>query len=134
MPIIKYQKVIANNTTYRLHEPDYGDNDQHCTELATIGDVTYVHVPDGVTLPAQPQQIAIDEVSLTDTLRDQIKAISPHIRLIRQRVVDQIRERYSMNDEIKMIRLAPSEETVAYNAYAEECRDAGRNEKAALGL
>jgi cell division protein FtsL len=56
------------------------------------------------------------------------------VQLINDRVVSKIREVYSLNDEIKMIRLSPSEESTAYNDYVEECRDWGRTEKARLGL
>jgi hypothetical protein len=71
---------------------------------------------------------------LTDELKESIKSASPHVQLINDRVVSKIREVYSLNDEIKMIRLSPSEESTAYNDYVEECRDWGRTEKARLGL
>lgn len=106
-------------------------------ELATIAGVTYVSLPDGATLPAeQPEEIAasIAPVTLTDALRDTIKAASPHVRLINERVRAAIADRYSYADEIKLLRTAPSPEMVAYNAYAEECRAWGRGEKAKLGL
>ena len=63
-----------------------------------------------------------------------IKAASPHVQLINERVVAKIREIYSLNDEIKMIRLSPSAESAAYNEYVESCRDWGRVAKANLGL
>ena len=67
-------------------------------------------------------------------LRDAIRAASPQVRLIDQRVVEQIRARYTVDDEIKLLRIAPSAETSAWNAYAEDCRAWGRAEKAKLGL
>ncbi len=99
--------------------------------------MTYVSLPDGATLPAeQPAEIAasVQSVTLTDALRDAIKAASPHVRLINERVCEAIAERYSFADEIKLLRTAPSPECVAYNAYAEECRAWGRAEKAKFGL
>ncbi len=107
------------------------------TELATVDGVTYVCLPDGVTLPAeQPSEIAasIAAVTLTDALNTSIKAASPHVRLINERVQAAIAEQYSHADEIKLMRTAPSPQMVAYNAYAEECRLWGRGEKAKLGL
>lgn len=107
------------------------------TELATVDGVTYVSLPDGVTLPTeQPGELAasVAPVTLTDALRDAINAISPHVQLINTRVRDAIAERYSYADEIKLLRTAPSPECVAYNAYAEDCRLWGRGEKAKLGL
>lgn len=100
--------------------------------------MTYVALPDGVTLPSeQPEEIAgsiVNPVTLTDTLTAAIKAASPHVRLIDERVRDRIALEYSTADEIKMLRLAPSAESTAYNSYVEACRDWGRAERAALGL
>ena len=58
----------------------------------------------------------------------------PHVRLIRQRVHAAIRERYSLEDELELLRTAPSAEAVAWNAYVEDCRAWGRAERAKLGL
>ena len=136
--IISYQKHITLEITRELRLPEGEPHERIGTELATIDGTTYVCLPDGVTLPlGQPVEIVdsiVNPVTLTDTLRDQIKAASSHVRLINQRVVERIRERYSMDDEIKMLRLAPSPETTAYNYHAEACRAWGREKKAALGL
>jgi len=91
-------------------------------------------VPDSITLPAQPEQITVEEVELTDELIAELRAASPHVILINERVVAKIRERYSLNDEIKLLRIGLSEESTAYNDYAEECRAWGREAKARLGL
>ena len=134
--IYKYQKITDNYTTYCLVEPDYNllETEDRITELCTIDGITYVSVPDSITLPEQPEQITVEEVVLTDELKAAIKSESPHVQLINERVVAKIREIYSLNDEIKMIRLSPSEESTAYNDYVEECRDWGRAAKANLGL
>lgn len=107
------------------------------TELATIEDVTYVHVPDGADLPAeQPAEIAasIQPVTLTADLRRAIEDASPHVALIRARVAEKIAEQYSIGDEIKLLRTAPSAEFELYNAFVEDCRAWGRAQKAQLGL
>jgi hypothetical protein len=137
MPIIyKYQKITDQFTTHCLVEPDYNllETEDRITELCTIDGVTYVSVPDSIILPAQPEQITVEEVVLTDELKAAIKSESPHVQLINERVVAKIREIYSLNDEIKMIRLSPSAESTAYNEYVEACRDWGRVAKARLGL
>jgi hypothetical protein len=117
-------------------EPDYNllETEDRITELCTIDGITYVSVPDSIILPAQPEQITVEEVELTDELKESIKSASPHVQLINDRVVSKIREVYSLNDEIKMIRLSPSAESTAYNEYVESCRDWGRVAKANLGL
>ena len=134
--IYKYQKITDNYTTYCLVEPDYNllETEDRITELCTIDGITYVSVPDSITLPEQPEQITVEEVELTDELKESIKSASPHVQLINDRVVAKIREVYSLNDELKMIRLSPSEESTAYNEYVETCRAWGKTKKATFGL
>lgn len=51
---------------------------------------------------------------------------------INRRVVEMIREQYSIEDEIKLLRTAPSPEFELWNAYVEDCREWGRLQKAEL--
>ena len=137
--IVSYRKHITTEITRTLRLPEDPDSRQVLgTELATLADgLTYVSLPDGAVLPiAQPSEISasIAPVALTDALRTELKRASPHVLLINERVRQKIGARYSLPDEIKMLRTAPSEESVAYNAFVEECREWGRLQKAALGL
>jgi hypothetical protein len=105
--------------------------------LAEIGELAgqwYVWAPEGAEIPEQQAEIGWQEIELTDELRAALKAASPAVRLINDQVVARIRERYTPDDEIKCLRLAPSAETEAWNEWCEECRDWGRAQKAALGL
>ena len=43
-----------------------------------------------------------------------------------------IRGQYSIEDEIKLLRTAPSPEFELWNAYVEDCREWGRLQKAEL--
>ena len=134
--IYKYQKISDAYTTYILAEPDYDGLglESRITELCTIDGVTYVSVPDGITLPEQPEQITVEEVALTDELKAAIRLASPHVQLIDERVVMKIREKYSVNDEIKLIRLGESDDYTTYNDYVESCRAWGAAAKARLGV
>jgi hypothetical protein len=134
--IIRYKKHITADITREISLPHVGA-ERKGQELATIGELTYVCLPDDVTLPAQqPTEIAnsIEEITLTAALREDIKAASPQVRLINAQVAEKIAASYSMADEIKLLRTAPSAEYEAYNAFAEGCRAWGREQKAALGL
>ena len=132
--IYSYQKHIDSLRTVEIALPEGEGHQRIGTELATIDGTTYVNVPDGTTLPTQPGEITVDEITLTPDLIDRIKSISPHVRLINSRVVDMIRQRYSVDDEIKMLRLSPSDDSARYNDYADQCREWGRQEKGKLGL
>lgn len=132
--IVSYRKYIDAIRTVEITLPE-GDNHQRIgTELATIDGITYVSLPDDVELPKQPKEITVEKIDLTPALKADISAVSPHVRLIRERVAAKISDRYSIGDEIKLIRTAPSAEFEEYNEFAESCRAWGRELKAELGL
>lgn len=129
--IVSYQKFITRDTTKQLNAPD------ESVELCTIDGVTYVSVPDDSELSdEQPLEVAdtVQTVVITDELREQIKTHSTHVQLIDERVKAKIAERYSITDEIKQLRSAPSDEYDEYTAYAESCRAWGHDQKTKLGL
>ena len=91
--ILKYQKIFVvhddkHSTTITLVEPDYNDGDPRMTELCTIGEDTYIHIPDELELPEQPFNIDVgmEAVILTNELKAEIKALSPHFRLAYSRL------------------------------------------------
>jgi hypothetical protein len=131
--IYAYGKFIDNLRTVEILLPVDG-MERLGTELATVDGTTYVYLPDTATLPVQPPEITVESVTLTPELLDAIKAASPHVRLINARVVEQIRLKYSLDDELGMLRRAPSDESSAYDTYVEECRAWGQTEKAKIGL
>ena len=137
--ILRYQKVTDSYTTLTFAEPDYNllDTGDRITELCTVGPWTYLSIPSSLELPEQSELIAAsmeEIVAPSEELKLEIRAASPHVKLINTRVVERIRQLYDVNDEIKMLRIAPSAESAVYNDYAEECREWGRQEKAKLGL
>jgi len=138
MQILRYRRYADALVTRSLRLPSGPSHEPLGTELATLDDgYTYVSLPDGAALPQdQPAEIAgsVEAVTLSADQVAAIKAASPHVQLIRARVRERIASRYQIEDEIKLLRTAPSPEAAAYNAWAEECRAWGREQKAALGL
>jgi hypothetical protein len=145
MPTIySYQKYIDNFTTRYIKLPESLElHGQIGTELAVLNGLTYVCLPDGYTLPVdQPVEIAssIVAVKLTPELSAAIAAASPHVALIRTRVKDKIAEKYTLTDEVGMLRgkaQAPSATNSTfdkYNTFVELVRAWGEAEKAKLGL
>lgn len=112
--------------------------------------MTYVSLPDGSVLPVdQPEEIAatILAVTLTEALREAIKTASPHTRLISARMIEQIRAKHSIDDEMYFSRISIGSangmydasvgelaEVAAFSAFVEGVRDWGRVQRAALGL
>ena len=137
--ILKYQRAIDDFTTYTLVEPDYKEGDPRITELCTIGNETYVHVPDNLVLPEQPfnLEVTMEAVTLTDELRDEIKELSPHVNLINTRVVEKIRAKYSSNDEFKILRIKTKGDNIKSQPYMDHvdvCIAWGSAEKGKIGL
>ena len=135
--LIAYRKSIDTIHTHELRLPIEAGQPAG-QELATLADgrtvvVLFADLPAG-----QPAEIAASIETLPSplpqALHDEIKAASPACRLIATQVVDKIRARYSADDEIKLLRLAPSPETAAWNASAEQCRQWGCDQRALLGL
>jgi hypothetical protein len=149
--IVSYQKFIDALRTVELRLPEGERLERIGTELCTLDGLTYVSLPEGVELPAnQPPEIAdtiTDPVTVTEDLRYQIFGESPHARLIAERVIARIRERYPLDDELFLNRIATGvanglyeyqdgeeAEVIAFGVWAEECRQWGRAQRAELGL
>ena len=145
--IYAYTKVSTPYTTIQMALPYEMDSENQCTELCTLDGVTYVSVPDSVTLPDQPAELTITETTITPELREQIKAASPHCALIAERMEARIRSKYSLSDEQFFSRIGvgvalgaytfgvgEQDAFLAFGAYVEAARQWGRDERAKLGL
>lgn len=147
--IYQYRKASNPWTeiTMSLPEGQGADSDVRCTELCTLDGITYVAVPDCLTLPPQPPEIQPERATITPELRERIKAESTHCQLIAQRLIDRIRARFSVDDEAFLMRItigqlsgaykmsAGEAATVAeYQRVAEEARAWAKAERAKLGL
>lgn len=147
--IYSYQKVSTPYTVIQavLPDSDWVNDELHCTELCTLGGITYLSVPDGVTLPEQPTEIELKPVTLSPELREQIKAASPHAQLISGRMIQKIRAQYSVDDEMFFSRIGVGAATgmyaptagemadmQAFGQFVESVRQWGRTERANLGL
>lgn len=149
--IIAYRKFINATITRELRLPADADHHPLGTELATLADgITYVCLPDGAVLPTgQPDEIAasIQTVTLDAATRAAIIAASPHCKLIDDRMRDQIRGEYPLEDELKFARIGvgaamgmyvpTSDEMQAmtiFGAHVEAVRQWGRDERTRLGL
>jgi hypothetical protein len=136
--IFRYLKSTDKFTTHTFVEPDYSENEERITELCTIDGLTYISIPDSVKTSKQPKNVeeTLEEVVLSDEVKDKIKKASPHIQLIYQRVRDKIAEKYSVTDELKALRERDKDviKFNEYNSYVEECCAWGNAKKVKLGI
>ena len=147
--IYGYRKVFTPHTVIQAVLPDSigVDDELHCTELCTLDGVTYVAVPAGVTLPDQPAEITVLPVALAPELKSAIKAASPHVALISERMIQKIRGTYTIDDEMFFARIgigvatgmySPTDGEMAdmqvFGSFVEGVRQWGRDERARLGV
>lgn len=133
--IVAYQKFINSDRTVEINLPVEEDTHYRIgDELATVEGITYVAIPDGIELPEQPPEIDVEVVILDDHEKKLICAISPLVKIINDEVKNNIAEKYSIADEIKLLRTQPSEAFDEYNTFVESCRAIGKSKKALLGL
>ena len=146
MPIHKYQRVVTpgpNGATLYFRNTETND----AIELAELDGWHYVFVPDGVTLPEQHADIQWQAVTLTDALKEQIKAASRPCQLIAEAMQQRIRSVYSVEDEAYFARIGvgvvlgayqfqPGEQDalLAFGAHVEGVRQWGRLEREKIGL
>jgi hypothetical protein len=136
--IYSYQKTSDQFTQYRVQG-------EGLTELCEIDGTTYVSTAGD--LPAHSPLLTVTEVDMTDALRDQIKAASPHVQLINERIKARIRDQYDAEDEMYFARISigaiigqytmePGEaaRVAEYGVYVESVRQWGRDQRAELGL
>lgn len=136
--IYRYQAASDAYTTYRAS----GEN---LVELCELDGLTYISGPD--ELPPQPEQIRVEPGGLTAELRERIKAASPHCQLIQRRMEERIRARFSAEHETYLTRIGVGQalgayqmsagevqELTDYQAFVEEVRAWGREQRAGLGL
>ena len=109
----KYKKIVTDITTYTLVEPDYEllKLKERVQVIGELDGFTYVEVPDSVTLPSN-QPVLLIEANLESDKID-------------YQTVEKIRARYSVNDEIKMLRVGASKEVDAWKTHVEVCRAEG---------
>ena len=151
MPTIySYQKYTDPLISRTLRLPESDTHSPLGTELATIDGLTYVSIPEQAVLPTnQPEEISasIAEVTMTDTLKEAIKLVSPHNQLIAQRIIETIRSNYTIDDEMYFARIGvgasmglyvPSaqelQEMTVFGEFVEATRQWGREQRALLGL
>lgn len=148
--IYSYQKYIDPIISRTLRLPDDDNHRPLGTELATIDGITYVSIPGLTVLPVdQPDEISasIVEVTLTDTLKEAIRHVSPHTKLIAQRIIETIRSHYTLDDEMYFARIGvgaamglyvPStqelQEMTVFGEFVEATRQWGRDKRGELGL
>ena len=145
----RFTKVVEegpNGSVLSIILPEV-DGHRIGNELATINGVTYISLPEGLSLPTQHTEIALTQLTMTDELKAEIRASSPADALIRQQIRSKIREKYDAEDEMYFARISvgalmgqytyragEAEEVLAYGTFIESVRQWAQDEREKLGL
>lgn len=145
----KYTKIVEEGpfgTTKAVVLPEI-DGQRIGNELGMIDGETYVSLPADSVLPGQLPEINCQPVTITDALKEQLKAVNPHCKLVAQQIREKIREKYDAEDEMYFARISvgsvmgiytylPGEQQAVfeYGAYVESVREWARLERSKIGL
>jgi len=125
--VYTYRKIIDKFTTNTLFEPHSDDEDSaRITELCAVDGLTYVFVPDGITLPGQKEIIAqsLKEVMLDTKLKAKIIEKSSYLQLTRKRMKGKtIAVRYSKHDENQLRSMEMFFDPVELDAHVGMCME-----------
>lgn len=114
-------------------KPVYPDTsgEQYIADLGVFDGKRYLALSAGVAFAKQAKGISVKKADLTNAdLQKYLKAESPPARQIDAETQMKIREKYSLEDELKALRTKDEE----YEAYIAEVVAEGRARKEALGL
>jgi hypothetical protein len=142
--IYRYQPVIIEGPFGTDYRPS-GTETQQPTELCFLDGYRYISTDINETII--PEQITLEEVELTSELIETIKTASPHTQLVASRVIEKIRTKYPLDEELYFARIAvgalqgsytllpgEAEALQQYQIDVEAAREWGRQERANLGL
>jgi len=107
----KYKKITDDVTTYT----PYGDY----KELGVVDGFTYISAE------------KLDDIQHKNVVLVPVETSYAQDK-INEQIIQKIRQRYSINDEIKILRAGTTDEKSAYNNYVEECRAWGKAMKEML--
>lgn len=106
--------------------------DGEAVELAALPDgYTYYSVT-GV-LPDQHAQVTVEDITPDAALKQQLRDASPQVAAINRLCSVAIREQYTVDDEIRALRIGGATEQ-AWRDYVQQCVDAAEARKVGLGL
>jgi len=85
--------------------------------------------------PEQPKGIILEEVVLTAELKEKLRKNSSHWQRYKERVIEKIREKYSLDDEINIIKTTEDKTKITeYDEYVKSVKDYYAKYKANLGI
>jgi len=140
MKLYRYQPIFNKHTRIDANLPENAIIHLSNDQLKDFDNYQYVAF-EGV-IPEQPKGIILEEVVLTAELKEKLRKYSSHWKRYKERIIDKIREKYSIDDEINIIHTKnlatktteDKTKITEYDEYVKSVKDYYAKYKANLGI
>ncbi len=124
-------KIVKHHKNVKIKYPEL-TGETEMLDLGLMGDFQYFSCSLNLTFPEQEKGVEIITLSYDTDLEEiiKLKKDSPLIKSINAHIQYQIREHYTLEDELKALRTNDEE----YRAIIDNIRLAGQTEKLRLGF
>ena len=138
--IYRYQPIYEKHTRIDANLPENAIIHLSSDQLVNFDNYQYVAFEGDI--PEQPKGIVLEEVTLTTELQEKLRKYSSHWKRYKERIVEKIREKYSIDDELNIINTKnlatkttdDKSKISEYNNYVKSIKDYYANYKASLGI
>ena len=140
MKLYRYQPIYDKHTRIDANLPENAIIHLSNDQLEEFDNYQYVAFEEKV--PEQPKGIVLEEVVLTAELKERLRKYSSHWKRYKERIVEKIREKYSIDDELNIINTKnlatkttdDKSKISEYNNYVKSIKDYYANYTASLGI
>jgi len=140
MKLYRYQPIYDKHTIIDANLPENAIIHLSNDQLEEFDNYQYVAFEEKA--PEQPKGIILEEVVLTEELKEKLRQKSHHWQRYKERVIEKIREKYSIDDELNIINTKnlatkttdDKSKISEYNNYVKSIKDYYANYKASLGI
>ena len=140
MKLYRYQPIYDKHTRIDANLPENAIIHLSSDQLVNFDNYQYVAFEGDI--PEQPKGIKLEEVTLTTELQEKLRKYSSHWKRYKELIVDKIREKYSLDDEVNLLntknlstKTATDKTKISdYDNYVKSIKDYYAEYKASLGI
>lgn len=140
MKLYRYQPIYDKHTRIDANLPENAIIHLSNDQLEEFDNYQYVAFEEKA--PEQPKGIILEEVVLTAELKEKLRKNSSHWQRYKERVIEKIREKYSLDDELNIIHTRnlgtkttdDKAKISEYDNYVQSVKDYYAKYKANLGI
>ena len=138
--LYRYQPIYDKHTIIDANLPENAIIHLSNDQLEDFDNYQYVAFEEKA--PEQPKGIILEEVVLTAELKEKLRKNSSHWQRYKERVIEKIREKYSLDDELNIIhtknlgtKTTDNKAKISeYDNYVQSVKDYYAKYKASLGI